>query len=394
MLTKTMIAIFLTYKFSTLKKPDVCDCSDCKKGDYHPANFTVSETDFLKLDEERPFGITAHMVVKNEALSIQESVESLVDVADEVIITYQASADATAEILQKLYNRYPDKIRLFHYKPYLPPYGRLATSNALNRYPKTGVHNPANYYNFGLVKCRYKYYLKADGDQVYFTQKLAALKELLQSVEERPGLLKTNIATWFFKKTTSLLKFLAKKHPAYFARFLRWKIYQYLYCTSRYPDFGFSFAGINIHEKNAQVVCGIQPLHFNSGIGDHFLQPLSSKNRYRWSDKYRYEIFSINQLTLAGFAWLHYKFIKRIADDDTGQQIETSIPVRLISTIKDTEQLIKTKKGVRYPAYNSVLENILEQLIYGFWHTEKKYIREDAVSLHKIRTFIEMHTRI
>lgn len=374
-----------------MKKTDTCTCTYCKKGHYNPSDFAVSETDFLKLNEDRPFGITAHMVAKNEALTIKESVESLIDVVDELIITYQTSNDTTAEILKKLYNRYPDKIRLFHYKPYLPPYGRLATFDSSNNLPQNSIHNPANYYNFGLTKCRYRYYLKADGDQIYFTQKLKTLKKLLHSVEERPSLLKTNIAMWFFKKITSLIKSAAAKYPSYFAQFLRWKSYQYLYCISRYPHFGFSFAGINIHEEDAQVVCGIQPLHFNSGVGDHFLQPLSSKNRYRWSDKYRYEVFSINQLTLAGFTWLHYKFIKRIADGDTTKLIETSIPVRSVASIKDKEKLLKMKKGISYPVYNSFLENILEQLIYGFWNTDKTHINADVVSSHKIKTFMEKH---
>ena len=39
------------------------------------------------------------------------------------------------------------------------------------------IHNVSNYYNFGYTKISYKYYMKIDGDQIYFTDKMMQVKK-------------------------------------------------------------------------------------------------------------------------------------------------------------------------------------------------------------------------
>lgn len=53
---------------------DICSCKYCIKGDYAPEEFVVTEEQFLNLDKERPFGLTGHLRVKNEALTLAKCI--------------------------------------------------------------------------------------------------------------------------------------------------------------------------------------------------------------------------------------------------------------------------------------------------------------------------------
>lgn len=46
-------------------------------------------------------------------------------------------------------------------------------------YETNSIHSLANYYNFGYTKIKYKYYMKIDADQIYFTEKLLETRKAL-----------------------------------------------------------------------------------------------------------------------------------------------------------------------------------------------------------------------
>ncbi len=116
--------------------------------------------------------------MKNEEGTLRACVESIIDSLDELIITYQASSDATESIVKELAAAYPRKIRAYFYAPY------VRDAALSNEYPQTeNIHNPANYYNFGYVKISYRYYMKVDADQIYFPEKMACLRDLLRKFQ-------------------------------------------------------------------------------------------------------------------------------------------------------------------------------------------------------------------
>ena len=77
-----------------------CQCSHCKNNKYNPLDFTLSKEDFKHLDKKRPIGISGHMRIKNEAMSLAESIDSCIEALDELIITYNKSSDNTELILK------------------------------------------------------------------------------------------------------------------------------------------------------------------------------------------------------------------------------------------------------------------------------------------------------
>lgn len=146
--------------------------------------YALKNSDFMSLDNPRPLGLSGHMRAKDEAITLRASVLSCIDVLDELILVVQPSKDETCEIARALSDEHP-KIRLYTYEPEVMPFvgshvplnGSVDTSCSFP--PENSIHNFAHYYNFALTKIKYKYSLRIDADQIYFTDKLRALKDAI-----------------------------------------------------------------------------------------------------------------------------------------------------------------------------------------------------------------------
>lgn len=148
-------------------------------------DFTV---DLTKLEENRKDGISGILRVKNDAEFLRCSIESCIGALDELIIVYNECNDDSPEIIQEMANKYPDKIKIFEYLPFL--YNGSLNEEDYNRAkkePENSVHLLSNYCNFGLSKSNYKYVLKIDADQVYDSERL---KEICDAYRSEPNSLK------------------------------------------------------------------------------------------------------------------------------------------------------------------------------------------------------------
>jgi glycosyltransferase involved in cell wall biosynthesis len=325
------------------------------------------------------------MVAKNEALTIKECVESILPVLDELIITYQTSIDKTEEILKQLQEKYPDKLRIYHYKPYLPPYGRLADREESSRYPEGSIHNPSNYYNFGLVKHRFAYYMKVDGDQVYFTEKLQKMKDELQRIYDLTGWKRSRPVKTFFKAllllNSTLNRFTPLKLFSVSSKFSR-----SIFARAYYPDFAYSMAGLNVYFRDHQMVIPVEPLNYNSGVGDHFILSASSKTIYRWSKKNLYEYFVVPKNIHIGFCWLHFKYIKIIMDGQFREAPGKAVTLDKCRTISANALLKKASS-----AKNDKRNRVRTTLVRHFWDQDKQYIPDLPELTEKVKYFFKKH---
>ncbi len=153
-----------------------CECEQCRNQEFNPEEYIIKEKDFKILDEYRPLGISGHLRVKDEAMSVAECIDSCIDALDELIITYNKSSDSTEDILKEYAAKYPDKIRLYYYRPNIIKYHK---NEYITKYSL--IHYLPNYYNFGYLKIKYKYYMKIDADQIYFKDKLLEIREAILS---------------------------------------------------------------------------------------------------------------------------------------------------------------------------------------------------------------------
>jgi hypothetical protein len=327
------------------------------------------------------------MVAKNEALTIKESVESILPVLDELIITYQTSKDRTEEILMQLKEQFPDKLRIFHYKPYLPPYGRLADKDESNSYPEGSIHNPSNYYNYGLVRHRFAYYMKVDGDQVYFTEKLQKIKDEFQKKSHQPDWIRSRHVRTFFKALLLVNRTLIRTTP--FKLFsLSSRFNRSLFRVAYSPNFAYSMAGLNVRISDDRFEVPVEPLDYNSGVGDHFILPVTSETVYHWSGKNLYEYFSVPKFIPVGFCWLHFKYIKIAMDGQFRNRPGKAVPLSECRNLSAKNLLKKASE-----AGENKRNQVRTMLLTHFWEQDKQHIPDLPELTQKVKEFLKEHTQ-
>ena len=134
--------------------------------------------------ENRLNGISGLMRVKDDAQFIERCVESCIDALDELVVVYNDCSDDSAVVIEKMRQKYPEKIKVYEYK-----YKVFSVGLSKNEYefvktlPSDSPNLLCNYYNFALSKASYQYAMKIDADQLYFTQKLIDVRRMLLKKE-------------------------------------------------------------------------------------------------------------------------------------------------------------------------------------------------------------------
>jgi len=127
-------------------------------------NKKEAEWKFNKRDlcKKRKIGISGFMRIRNEEDYLALAIESYLPFLDELIIVHNRCTDRSPEIANFYEKKYPNKIKVYEYKPYVYPQG----SKEHAKLPPSSIYSLVNYYNFALSKVTYKYAIKVDGDQV------------------------------------------------------------------------------------------------------------------------------------------------------------------------------------------------------------------------------------
>ncbi len=259
--------------------------------EFDPNDFAVTEADFLRLDDARPLGLSGHMRVRNEALTLRACLDSCLPFLDELIITYNDSSDGTEAILHEYAALYPQKIRLFWYplewglcrgSMQMRPYGHLA-----------------QFCNFGYTKISYAFYMKIDADQIYFTKKMLFIREVL-----------------FYHAARLYLK--QDVTPTYHAMSEPYDFYENTIAKAlaAYKMVTFILGGIEVcYKKDNFYVYTLENLDerplFNGIFNDTFLICPSSAQRYHMQGEY-FEVFPHSQenCVALGLHWVHMGSMK------------------------------------------------------------------------------------
>ena len=138
-------------------------------------NFDFSEfvVDFSFLEKKKPVGVSGLLRVKNDAEFLELCIDSCIDALDELIISYQKCDDDAPEIIEKKRLQYPDKIKVYFYEPLIMSHNLTKEEfEHVRSFPFDSVHLLCNYYNYTLSKVSYRFAVKIDADQIYFSAKL------------------------------------------------------------------------------------------------------------------------------------------------------------------------------------------------------------------------------
>lgn len=127
-------------------------------------------------------GLSGFLRVKNEARFIGPCIESCIGALDELVVVYNDCTDSTPEILKKLEAKYPDKIRIYPYEHNVQAFNLTEEQyNAIKDLPEDSPQLFSTYSNYPLAKVRYKYIIKLDSDQLYFSDEISRWRDLCRA---------------------------------------------------------------------------------------------------------------------------------------------------------------------------------------------------------------------
>lgn len=295
------------------------------------------------LNNDRKLGISGLMRVKNEAQTIAQSIDSCIDALDELIITYNDSTDGSVQIIEQKRLQYPDKIIVIPYPYHI--YG-VDASEEEYEYAKTlPIGHPqllASYYNNALQYVNYKYVMKIDADQIYFTQKLKSLRGSIVNG------IKQNKLARFFGKVVNLFcqkrgnkRIWSKWHLAHWLQYIVVPLFRKQYVEYAVSELlkgnGYlSLSGVNVLRYNdkwysplANKIVGVSDDRVwpYNGCGDHLVFEADEQTEY-----YPYEFPILlsssgkgllieefkhrphTKVFLLGFYWFHFRPMKDISN--------------------------------------------------------------------------------
>ena len=268
-------------------------------------NESQYKVDFSHLGKKRPLGVSGIMRVKNDAEFLQTSIESCIDALDELIIVYNDCSDASPDIIKLMQKKYPHKIKHYEYLPKIFSIGLSETEYDFARsLPEDSVNLLANYYNFALSKATFRYAMKIDADQIYFTK---SLKDLLDAYR---GSLRVKINLKdLFSFLTVIISFItdriiskpnirhnyARNYDGY-KNFLTWII--------KWFKIPISLSGINVfYQTYWYVTAGDINEELNilppyNGLGDHIVFKITKRSKYKPIVKPNYNIMTSSKYSI------------------------------------------------------------------------------------------------
>lgn len=322
-------------------KNSICTCPFCLKGNYDPADYSVDISTFKR---ERPVGVSGLMRVKNEARWIEQSIDTCINALDELIICYQPCSDETPEIIERKRLQYPDKIKVFFYAPPLYAFelSRKDFDYACSL-PKDSIHHFSNYTNYILSKASYRYAMKIDADQIYFSKRISDLCDAYRGFTRKRKAISTGLAFGYYR----LFIGLGKRYPSIFFRITDFipfkgqvmeKYWDYLCTQIVQTKKPVSLSGINLYKgRNGWAIPALTNsddylLPFN-GVGDLEIFAVSDQSYFypcyqtmkieevtemilfnpMYTSRRVIEVFHREGSTAlyAGFCWYHMKFVNQ-----------------------------------------------------------------------------------
>ena len=290
-----------------------CTCPLCQEGKYKGEDYYV-DMSFLK--KERPVGVSGLLRVKNDAEFLSDCIESCIDALDELVICYQDCTDNAPEIIREKQRKYPDKINVFYYAP--PVFCHGLTEEAKKKafsLPDSSIHKLCNYYNYTLSKATYRYAMKIDSDQIYFTDKLKrycdayrADNKVTFSLGDYFGKYYEIIYRRIMVKYTFLSSFdLFSRIPA-IRDFVFRKYENYIIKEVINNKYAVSMSGINLGYKQGEWhICRLGKFIYN-GVTDHLIFCITEDTFYITSvgRKNPIEVMRYNKpILFGGWFWYH-----------------------------------------------------------------------------------------
>lgn len=110
--------------------------------------------------ENRPYGLSAFIRLKNGADTIGLVIDSHIKIFDEIVIVINNCTDNSLQVCCDYLNKYPEKLKVLIYEPYVHPFGGVEHKNE----PASSKHSFVNFSNIALQSTKFSYVMKLDDD--------------------------------------------------------------------------------------------------------------------------------------------------------------------------------------------------------------------------------------
>ena len=202
-------------------------------------DYTEYTVDLSQLTKERPLGVTGILRCQNSADFLDACIESCIEGLDELIAVYHNCTDETANILKRKQSKYPYKIKIFEYQPYIYPIDLTDEQfQETMNLPKDSIHLLSGYTNYAISKVTYRYAIKIDSDQLFFSESFKKYCDAYRTELHNPKKDKSPKRKW--------QDWLAIKMVPFYFSYLKKRIKQ--------DKILVSLSGINVLQKNSTVI--------------------------------------------------------------------------------------------------------------------------------------------
>lgn len=307
--------------------------------------YTVERTD---LTHKRPLGVTGILRCHNAADFLEMCIDSCIEGLDELVAVYHDCTDDTPRILADKQAQYPDKIKVYEYTPYVFPMEMdESLFSFVKNLPSDSAHLMSGYSNYALSKATYRYVVKIDADQIYFSEPWKRICEAYRSVAP----VRLNVADYAAYRLYRLyIRCFSRKNRSYFPWFEKVAVqfypYYFSYVEKRVirDKVAVSLSGINLFQLRKQWMIGLGDRHvpelfppFN-GVGDHFFFELSEETFFeKWImpstrpgvRRVIEVMFYQKEMLDGGFFWFHLKPALK-SQKTKSEQLYATCPGRIV----------------------------------------------------------------
>lgn len=237
--------------------------------------------------------VSGFLRVKNEGIFIERCIESCIDALDELIVVYNDCTDNSADEINKMVAKYPDKIKCYEYPHHV--LGMYITKEEFDVAKNLPEGSPAlfsTYSNFALQKITSEYAVKIDADQVYFTENLKSWCDFLRKCTPRKMTFKVVLGN-LFSIYVSAYRALSLKIGRVLPILPSWLVkifYPSYICYAKYlfshDKACLALSGVNVLEAEGigismgHTLNGFKAFHAFNGCGDTVIFKMNKSVRF------------------------------------------------------------------------------------------------------------------
>jgi len=341
-------------------------------------------------------GVSGILRVKNDALFIERCVDSCIAALDELVIVFNGCTDRSEDVIEKMRQKYPNKIKVYEYKPKV--YGTSLTREEYEMakcLPDDSPHLLCNYYNFALSKVTCTYAMKVDADQIYHTTFLKTWCDFCRKVRPMRFSIKA-FSGLLFSCYLSAYRFFSLKvnhvlplMPQWFVDLFYPSYLEYAKYLFSHDRACFSMSGLNIFEDNHKLSVSLGGMSdiinilppFN-GEGDHVLFKVSEQTYYGKMDMQYYNLLKSSNYSLieifihpyrimfVGFFWAHISAMRPNIKDRV-------LKVKNAKTYMPVEQFLALRYKRILKITDKSMFNMFQRILFSFiYKANRKQLKQ------------------